>query len=347
MKTYLRITLAVTLIAVLTGCSKKEPVAEPTPETPEASTETVQAPEKADAATETPAAEEAKEAPVEYAKSGIGMKAPALDEMTWIKGDTVKFEEGKAYVVEFWATWCPPCRDSIPHLTEIQNHYKDKVTIIGISNEDVATIRPFVEKMGDKMNYTVAADTSQQAGKNYSQAFNERGIPHAFIVDTKGRIAWVGHPMAGMDAVLEEVLSGSFDPIAFAKKQAEQQAAEQQLQQWYGQYFNTLQNEGITEENTKIANSFVEKAFPQALNAMAWEILNYPEKEKRQLDIALKAAEKANTLTESNEPAMVVQVIFRFFVWFLSLVFVSCRLCHCLARGAGGFFIGHRCPFGL
>ena len=70
------------------------------------------------------------------ATPGLGQKAAPLEGLTYIKGDPIVFEAGKVYVVEFWATWCPPCRTSIPHLTEVQKQFKDKgVTVIGISNE--------------------------------------------------------------------------------------------------------------------------------------------------------------------------------------------------------------------
>ena len=57
----------------------------------------------------------------------IGDAAPELKVEKWVKGDPVTtFEKGKVYVVEFWATWCPPCIKSIPHLTELQKQYKEK-----------------------------------------------------------------------------------------------------------------------------------------------------------------------------------------------------------------------------
>src|SRR5437773_620495 len=85
----------------------------------------------------------------------LGMSAPALNVAEWVKGQAVNLNAGKGriiYVVEFWATWCPPCRASIPHLTELQKKFKDKgVTFIGISDETVSVVKPFVNKMGVKM----------------------------------------------------------------------------------------------------------------------------------------------------------------------------------------------------
>src|SRR5205807_3002075 len=91
----------------------------------------------------------------------IGDPPPAMAVSSWVKGDKVEsFEPGKTYVVEFWATWCGPCRTSIPHLTELQKKYRDRVKFIGVSvfEHDAKGVEPFVKEMGDKMDYSVALD---------------------------------------------------------------------------------------------------------------------------------------------------------------------------------------------
>src|SRR5206468_3746931 len=122
----------------------------------------------------------------------LGMSAPALHVGEWVKGQAVNLDQGKGkniYVVEFWATWCPPCRASIPHLTELQKKFKDKgVTFIGISDETVSVVKPFVNKMGVKMEYTVAVDKDEKTSAAYMGAFGVGGIPHAFVVDKGGAI---------------------------------------------------------------------------------------------------------------------------------------------------------------
>lgn len=142
----------------------------------------------------------------------LGMPAPVLSVSEWVKGEAVDLKEGKGkniYVVEFWATWCPPCRASIPHLTELQKKFKGKdVTFIGISDETASTVKPFVRKMGEKMEYTVALDKNQKTSAAYMRAFGVNSIPHAFIVDKTGSIVWHGHPMSGLDKAIGDVLAG-------------------------------------------------------------------------------------------------------------------------------------------
>src|SRR5947207_870817 len=66
-------------------------------------------------------------------KLKVGDAPPKLQPGKWLQGEAVtEFKSDKVYVVEFWATWCGPCKESIPHLNELQKKYKDKgVVMIG------------------------------------------------------------------------------------------------------------------------------------------------------------------------------------------------------------------------
>jgi thiol-disulfide isomerase/thioredoxin len=161
----------------------------------------------------------------------LGDKAPELTVSKWVKGEPVTgFEKGKTYVVEFWATWCGPCKVSIPHLTELQKDNPD-VRFIGVSvwESDQSKVEPFVKDMGDKMDYTVAMDDVPAAGegskkhekgkmdKGWMGASGSNGIPTAFIVNGEGKIAWIGHP-SELEEPLAKVKKGEWDLAAEAKK---------------------------------------------------------------------------------------------------------------------------------
>jgi thiol-disulfide isomerase/thioredoxin len=161
---------------------------------------------------------------------GVGSKAPALSVEEWIQGEAVPaLQPGHVYVVEFWATWCPPCRTSIPHINELSNKYKEKITVLGIAGSERykeldagrTVLADFVKGQADKMTYRVAFDTDRSMSKDWMAPAGQGGIPTAFIVDGTGTIAWIGHPMS-MDKPLESIVAGKWDLKAEAKKAKEE-----------------------------------------------------------------------------------------------------------------------------
>lgn len=136
----------------------------------------------------------------------VGDKAPELKIDKWVKGTEVKsFESGKVYVVEFWATWCPPCRKAIPHNTKLAKDLGKDVTIIGVaaserkdkdgSDKRLEKLEAFVKEQGDKMGYTIGFDGDRESSKLWMEAAGQNGIPTAFVVGGDGKIAWIGNPL--------------------------------------------------------------------------------------------------------------------------------------------------------
>jgi thiol-disulfide isomerase/thioredoxin len=175
----------------------------------------------------TQAATAAQAAPPTLALS-IGSKAPIPEISDFVRGEKPTFfEPGKVYVIEFWATWCPPCRQSMPHLTKLAEDMKSKgVVIVGISDEKVETVRTFLEKeeWKQKARYTLATDPDRSTHKAYMEASGQGGIPTAFIV-REGVVQWIGHPME-MDAPLAKVVDGTWDSKT-AKQTFEDAVAEE------------------------------------------------------------------------------------------------------------------------
>ena len=168
----------------------------------------------------------------------IGDPAPKLQVGQWVQGEPVKaFDTNHVYIVEFWATWCGPCRVSIPHLNELWFEFKGKgVVVIGqdVWEQDDSLVAPFVKKMGDKMTYRVAMDDKSQdkegaMATTWMKAADQDGIPTAFIVNRQGRIAWIGHPMEMDEGLLNDILTGHYDLDKAAAEYEKQQQNQQQL----------------------------------------------------------------------------------------------------------------------
>jgi len=243
----------------------------------------------------------------------VGDPAPPLKVQEWVKGGPVDLKEGKGkniYVVEFWAVWCGPCKASIPHLTAVQKKYKDKgVVIIGVSSSDrsLADVKKYVKQQGAKMDYVVAYEDQGRAetAKAYMEAFGIKTIPHAFVVDREGRLAWQGHPDR-LGQTLDQILAGKYDLEKEKGKFAEERQRARNREKAMAlmeRYFSAATDSKNVERANKLAGELLPLIEKDAdlLAALSWQILTNPTFQHRDLELALKAAKMAADLTEGKD----------------------------------------------
>jgi len=223
-----------------------------------------------EADTETPAVAPAK-------TLTIGSPAPKLDVEHWIQDgqgffkQVTEFKPDHVYVVEFWATWCPPCVASMPHLAELQKQYRGQnVQIVSISDEPLETVETFLKREtdgpdGEKTTfheitaaYSLTTDPDRSAHEDYMEASNQQGIPTSFIVGKDGHIEWIGHPME-LDGPLEQVVQGKWNRDEFGRMYIAQQ-----------DFTNVLQ------QVSQLVNA---QKFPEALAALDAQIKKSPPEE--------------------------------------------------------------------
>jgi thiol-disulfide isomerase/thioredoxin len=149
-----------------------------------------------------------------------GDDAPELTVVKWLKGKPQKdLKDGKVRVVEFWATWCGPCKVGMPHLSELAKRYGNKVAFVGVDaserKDDIELAKKFVKNAGKMMDYNVAYATPKgPMTENWMRAAGQNGIPCAFVVDKHGKIGWIGHPLMGLEEALNLALDDKLDANA-------------------------------------------------------------------------------------------------------------------------------------
>jgi thiol-disulfide isomerase/thioredoxin len=159
----------------------------------------------------TPKSEITKNNLLVTAKSDMGNNAAPEFTLYTLDGEEVKLSDylGKVVILDFWATWCAPCRKAIPDLISIQNKYKDDLVVIGISLDQPATqdqLVPFIENYG--INYPIVLGNIE-----VSAAYgNIQAIPTSFIIDQEGNIINKHIGLVPKSTLIEEInllLSGT------------------------------------------------------------------------------------------------------------------------------------------
>jgi cytochrome c biogenesis protein CcmG/thiol:disulfide interchange protein DsbE len=133
-----------------------------------------------------------------YADDVRGKKAPEFSVATWLTAEPDR--KGKVVLIDFWATWCPPCRKSIPDLNELQAQFKDDLVVIGVSDETAEKVKGFMTST--KMDYAVALDPE----KKMNQAIHVEGIPHVLIISTDGIVRWQGFPLSDEEPLTADIV---------------------------------------------------------------------------------------------------------------------------------------------
>jgi len=132
-------------------------------------------------------------------KNMQGKAAPPFHVEKWLSAPLEV--DKKVRVVEFWATWCSPCRKSIPHLNELAAQFGDSVSIIGVSSEKPDKVQGFMKKT--PMRYGVAIDTQMRM----KGAIGATGIPLSLVIGSDNIVRWQGHPARLTSSIIQQVLS--------------------------------------------------------------------------------------------------------------------------------------------
>lgn len=121
-----------------------------------------------------------------WAKSFLHKDAPELVVEEWISEEPEI--QGKFVLIDFWATWCGPCKKAIPDMNEFQEVFEEDLVVIGISDESKEKV---LKQRNPKIKYYSAIDTQ----KTMKKALQVRGIPHCILINPDGVVVWEGYPL--------------------------------------------------------------------------------------------------------------------------------------------------------
>jgi peroxiredoxin len=145
-----------------------------------------------------------------------GVTAPNFDLAT-LDGRRVKLSDyrGKAVLLNFWATWCSPCKVEMPWFVDLQKKYgNDGLVILGVAMDDseASKIAEFANEMG--VNYPVLLGTDK-VSEDYG---NVEFLPTSFYIDREGKIVGKGEGLLGQADVEQNVLKALSSPVAGVNK---------------------------------------------------------------------------------------------------------------------------------
>jgi len=253
----------------------------------------------------------------------VGDNAPALAVTAFPKGEAItSFEQGKVYLIDFWASWCGPCIRSFPHLTELQEKYANdglRVVAVNIWESERTPEGPkpvlgeartelvanFLKTHNDNMRYTVAIDGDQAMEQSWMAASGQQGIPTAIIVDRDGKVAWIGYGSdPDMDASLSAVIAGEHNLAETRDQRLDVMRTEHEMR-GLNAYFmaigNSMQRGDVVQGRALIAALYKTHLNdkPDVLNSLAWNLVSQsPQADADDATLSKIMATRAAELTE-------------------------------------------------
>jgi thiol-disulfide isomerase/thioredoxin len=132
----------------------------------------------------------------------VGEPAPPMSVETWLT--PTPDPAGRMVLVDFWATWCPPCRAAIPKMNEFARRFSDRLLVVGLSDEEPEKV---LAMQSPVIEYSLAIDRMGRM----KDAVGVTSIPHVLLVDPDGVVRWQGFPFERGHELTAEVIEELLD----------------------------------------------------------------------------------------------------------------------------------------
>jgi thiol-disulfide isomerase/thioredoxin len=237
-----------------------------------------------------------------------GAKAPRLSAQHWFQNGrdnsapVTDFDAGKIYLVEFWATSCSHCIQSMPDLAKLQKRWgTERLQVIGVSSEPLEIVDRFLNRSvsteGGRLiaqrdvvaEYRLASDPDGSTEMDYMVAAKRSIIPTVFVVDAEGSIAWIGHPK-DVDDVVARLMEGRWNSETYSREKA-----------------------AIAEIQSKLSRLVAEKRYQEAITTID-SYLKQPQESRVRFGLQkLKVEIQVNRGTSRDESPEVLESLLREF----------------------------------
>jgi thiol-disulfide isomerase/thioredoxin len=144
----------------------------------------------------------------------VGQVAPEIVITNWLKNVPKSRElSDKFIVIDFWATWCAPCLETVPHFNQMVKEHKSNPNLVflALTDEKITKVMPLLKRI--PFDAVVVTDTTRQT----SNSFKANTIPFCVIIDNKNKIRWFGHSGSLNSKIISNILAGK--PIDTEKMQ--------------------------------------------------------------------------------------------------------------------------------
>lgn len=181
---------------------------------------------------------------ISRAQLKAGEKAPKIAITDWIKNMPASRDlDGKFVIIDFWATWCAPCLESVPHMNNLvtENKFRSNLVFLSLTDENPAKVSRLLTRV--PFSSVVATDTNRQTFDDYKVDY----VPICIVIDDQDKVQWTGPPAALTNERIDQIIKRQTIDSAADKEPSLPKATTKMYDSLYQQYSIYFQDRELKE----------------------------------------------------------------------------------------------------